>query len=476
MNIAVIGAGPAGITAAYQLSKSGIKVDVYETAESVGGMARTVEMWNHQVDIGPHRFFSTDARVNRLWLEVIGREYSMVDRLTRIFYNNKFFPYPIKALETLKNLGLFEAARCVLSYGVKLLKPAKGEKRSFEDWVVDRFGTRLYEIFFKTYTEKLWGISCKDLDSDFAAQRIRGLSLFEVIKKALNLGGNKHRTLVDCFAYPNGGSGVLYEKMAHKIRATGNRIHLKTPIRRVLVEKKRAVGVELMDGEKVYYDHVISTMPFTHLVKGLPEVPAWVNDELSTLHFRNTILVYLLVDGTDLFPDNWLYVHAKNLKMGRITNFRNWSPTLCGDNKTTVLSLEYWCQSEDPMWKQNDHELVAMAEDEINSTPLLNGRAILDGKVIRVPNSYPIYRLGYKGSVKRVADYLDGIENLTLIGRYGAFKYNNQDHSILMGMLAAEKLAGQASHDLWEINSDYEYQEKSTITETGLSEAVAEAA
>lgn len=476
MRVAVIGAGPAGITAAYQLSKSGISVDVYEAAESVGGMARTVEMWNHQVDIGPHRFFSTDARVNRLWLEVIGREYSMVDRLTRIFYNNKFFPYPIKALETLKNLGLFEAARCVLSYGYKLLTPSKGEKLSFEDWVVDRFGTRLYEIFFKTYTEKLWGISCKDLDSDFAAQRIRGLSMLEVIKKALNLGGKKHRTLVDCFAYPNGGSGVLYEKMAEKIRASGNNIYLKTPIRRVLVQDKKAIGVELMDGEKVYYDQVISTMPFTSLVKGLPEVPAYVNDELSTLKFRNTILVYLLVDGTDLFPDNWLYVHAKNLQMGRITNFRNWSPTLCGDNKTTVLSLEYWCQSEDKMWKQNDEKLIALAEDEINTTPLLKGRAILDGKVIRVPASYPIYRLGYKGAVKRVADYLDGIENLTIIGRYGAFKYNNQDHSILMGMLAAEKLAGIASHDLWEINSDYEYQEKSTITETGLSEAVAEAA
>lgn len=471
MAVAVIGAGPAGLTAAYELTKAGIAVDVFEATDAVGGMARSISLWNHKVDIGPHRFFSTDARVNRLWLEVMAGDYSMVNRLTRIFYNNKFFPYPLKALETLKQLGISEAARCLASYSQQRLKGPLADKSSFENWVVDRFGTRLYEIFFKTYTEKLWGIPCHELDSDFAAQRIRGLSLFEVVKNALKIGGGGHRTLVDCFAYPHEGSGSLYQKMAARIEEKGGRIFLNYPIKRVLVEKQVAKAIELTDGTVRHYDQIISTMPLTHLVKALPEAPTYVRDEIATLKFRNTVLVYLLVDGVDLFPDNWLYVHAPNLKMGRITNFRNWSPTLCGDDKTTVLSIEYWCQSEDPFWKLSEAQLVALAEDEIETTPLLKGHSVLDGKVIRVPNSYPIYRVGYKGAVKRVADYLDTIQNLTLIGRYGSFKYNNQDHSILMGMLAAEKIAKSANHNLWEINSDYEYQEKALITESGLAEA-----
>src|SRR5512140_87394 len=261
MKVAVIGAGPAGMTAGYELSKAGASVDVYEAAPQVGGMARTFELWGQKVDFGPHRFFSSDGRVNRLWLEVVGREYAMVNRLTRIYYRRRFFHYPLKAFNALGNLGPFEAARCLASYAREKISPTRLDG-SFESWVVSRFGRRLFEIFFKTYTEKLWGIRTSELDADFAAQRIKKLSLYEAIKNALLGGrGNKHKTLVEQFAYPLGGTGSVYARMADAVQRSGGRVHLSAPVRRVLVEGGRATGIELETGERLAYEHVVSSMP-----------------------------------------------------------------------------------------------------------------------------------------------------------------------------------------------------------------------
>ncbi len=468
---AVIGAGPAGMTAAYVLAKNGVSVDLYEASDRVGGMARTIELWNQKVDIGPHRFFSNDNRVNKLWLEVAGNDYRMVDRLTRIYYNKKLFHYPLKAFNALANLGPLEAANCLASYGKGRFTPLPDDG-SFENWVSNRFGKRLFEIFFKTYSEKLWGISCKDLDADFAAQRIKKLSLFEAIKNAL-LGGrnNEHKTLVDQFAYPTGGTGMIYERMAEMTRKNGGNIYLKTPVHSIHTQDKVAKGLTLENGEYREYDHIISSMPLSLMVSRLDEAPQNIKQAATSLDFRNTILVYLNIDDPDLFPDNWLYIHAPDLQMGRITNFRNWIPDLYGNEKSSILVLEYWCNFEDDLWQKDDNYLINLAKKEIRETQVIGDAAILGGHVYRIPHCYPVYKRGYKNILEPIENYLKTVQHLSVIGRYGAFKYNNQDHSILMGLLAAEGIINNTQPDLWNINTDYDtYQESSVITETGLVE------
>ena len=469
MRISIIGAGPAGLVCADALGKTGATVSVHESSDYVGGMSRSFKLWGQTVDVGPHRFFSSDPRVNKVWLEHAGSEYVMVKRLTRIFYRGRFFHYPLQPLNALRNLGPVEASRCLLSYAREKISPTELDG-SFETWVCSRFGRRLFEIFFKTYSEKLWGIKCTELDADFAAQRIRKFSLGEAIKKAFLPKQGNHRTLVDEFAYPIGGSGMVYERMAEAIRRRDGEIHLKSPVKRVLVQDRKVTGIELMDGSVEFADHVVSTMPLTKLIETLPDVPAEVRDAAGQLTFRNTIIVYLEIKGQDLFPDNWIYVHSKNLGNGRITNFRNWAPQICKDSPNTILALEYWCNDDEPMWHQSDDSLTALAGAETLSTKLVPDKAyILNGKILRVPRSYPIYRRGYSAHLKLVQKYLSSIEGLKVVGRYGAFKYNNQDHSILMGLMAAENITQNAGHDLWAVNSDYEtYQEECRITETGL--------
>jgi protoporphyrinogen oxidase len=471
VKVAIIGAGPAGITAAYQLAKGGVDVEVFESSREVGGMARSFPLWGQTVDLGPHRFFSNDARVNRLWLEVVGRDYQMVNRQTRIYYNRRFFHYPLEPKNALWNMGPYTAARCVLSYLKEKARPSfpADGATTFESWVVGRFGRRLFDMFFKSYSEKLWGISCRDLDADFAAQRIKKFSLGEAIKTAFGVGKGNHKTLVDCFAYPTGGTGMAYERMAQAVRDWGGEVYLGRPVRRVLHDGGQVRGLEFPDGEQRDFDHVISTMPLTLLVRGLGDLPSDVRTAVDSLTFRNTILVYLNVEGTDLFPDQWLYVHSPDLKVGRVTNFRNWVPELYGSQKTSILALEYWCYDEDAMWHASEDELIRLASQEMRATGLIGQAAITEGKVIRVPRCYPVYRTGYKAHLAKVESYLREFSGLTPIGRYGSFKYNNQDHSILMGMLAAENLLESRANSLWGVNTDYEsYQESARITATGL--------
>ncbi|MBI1860725.1 MAG: FAD-dependent oxidoreductase [Deltaproteobacteria bacterium] len=470
MRTAVIGAGAAGITAAYELSKAGHSVDVFEAAPVVGGLGRSFDLWGQRVDLGPHRFFSCDARINRLWLEVIGRDYAMIDRLTRIYYRKRFFHYPLKPFDALSNLGGWESTRCLASYATEKFRTrAASHDLSFEQWVTSRFGRRLFEVFFKTYSEKLWGISCEDLDADFAAQRIKKLSLLEAIKNAFQIGTTQHKTLVDRFAYPKEGSGALYTRMAAFIERKGHKVYLNSPIQRLMSDHGHVTGVELSTGEKRLYDHVVSTMPLTLLVKSLSGVPDSVRAAVDGLSFRNTILVYLEIDSKNLFPDNWIYVHSPELQTGRITNFRNWVPELHRGSENSILALEYWCNRDDTLWSDSHDSLAATASAELRKTGLIGKANILRGHVERLNRCYPVYRRGYKTLVSHIAKWINGINNLTPIGRYGSFKYNNQDHSLLMGLLAAEKINQGAKHNLWDINTDYEsYQESAVITELGL--------
>jgi protoporphyrinogen oxidase len=466
MRVAVIGAGPAGLTAAFQLQQAGMSVELFEAGPSVGGMAGSMTLWGHRVDFGPHRFFSRDDKINRFWHDFVAPGYVTVDRTTRIFYRGKFFDYPLRPGNVLANLGIGDAIQCAASYLRERFSPSTPEEAagSFEAWVVTRFGRRLYEMFFKSYSEKLWGIPCRELDADFAAQRIRGFSFAKSVLAMAGLGG-KPRTLTDCFPYPLGGSGEVYERMADRFAALGGRLHLSTPVAGVMAGSGRVDGIVLADGQTEIFDHVVSTMPLTLLVKQLAgadnaAAAGALAAPLQGLRFRNTILVYLKVEATGLFPDQWIYVHAPELAVGRMTNYSNWAPQAPEADGSTVLSLEYWCYDDDPIWRDDSESLIARAKAELRALGIAGTAAVTLGHVVRVPRCYPVYARGYAALLEPVVQYLRGFANLWPIGRYGAFKYNNQDHSILMGLLAAENIAGGATHDLWGVNTDYdEYQE-----------------
>ena len=307
------------------------------------------------------------------------------------------------------------------------------------------------------------------MDADFAAQRIKKFSLGEAIKTALFGNSGKHKTLVDQFAYPHDGTGMVYERMAKFVKNKGGNILFNTPVKRVLTRNNKAYGIELQDGTIKEYDHIVSSMPLSLMVTRLPEVPENIKLAAQGLKFRNTIIVYLNVQAKDLFPDNWLYIHSADLRMGRLTNFRNWVPQVYGEETSTVFALEYWCYDNDDFWSWDDERLIALGKEELRKTGLIGNATISDGHVYKIHRCYPVYSAGYKEKLKPVEDYLSSIENLHVIGRYGSFKYNNQDHSILMGILAAENITKGTKHNLWEINTDYDsYQESSIITKTGL--------
>ena len=464
--IAIIGSGPAGLTAAYEISKNNnFKCTVFEKSSYVGGMARSFSLFDQIVDIGPHRFFSNDPRINKIWLEVVGNEYKMVNRTTRILYKNKFFNYPLKPLNALFNLGLFNTILCISSYFYYKVFPIKNLD-TFESWVTNRFGKKLYDIFFKSYTEKLWGISCDKLTSDFAKQRIKKFSLGEAILSALRFKKNNHKTLVDQFAYPLKGNGYVYEKMKD-IVLKKNEILFNIDIISIELDNRKYI-INSKDS-KQEFDYLISSMPIDNFFKLFNKSTPKLLDSINKLTFRNTIVVYIKIKQENLFIDQWLYVQDQSIQSGRITNFNNWIPEITNNNRGTLLALEYWCFENDNIWNNsNDETKIIATNDLINCGFIRNENDIIDFEIVKVPKCYPVYKDDFKEYLNNIIEFSKNVENLQLIGRYGSFKYNNQDHSILMGYLAARNILHNENNDIWDINTDYEYHESSTITATGL--------
>ena len=458
--VAIVGAGPAGLTAAYELVKEGIIPVVLEKGDKVGGIARTETYKGYRFDIGGHRFYTKVEAVQQLWQEVLGNEFIKVPRLSRIFYRGKFFNYPIGAFNTLFNLGIIESMLIVLSYLKVRIWPLREEK-TFEQWVINRFGERLYKTFFKTYTEKVWGIPCSEIQADWAAQRIKGLSLTTAIINAL-FGSNDTKTLIKEFDYPALGPGMMWEKFAEAVENKDGKVYLDTKVISWEREGNKIKSITAEhNGELVQYsaDNFITSMPISALVARMkPQPPEEVLHAARSLKYRDFLIVSLIVDSKDLFPDNWIYIHSPEVKVGRIQNFKNWSAALVPDASKSCLGMEYFCSVGDEIWERSDAELVELATRELVGLGLATTADVEDGVVIRQPKAYPVYDGEYRRHLRVLEGFLKGIENLQTIGRNGMHRYNNQDHSMLTGILAVRNILGE-KHDLWDVNTERSYYE-----------------
>ncbi|MEG4407926.1 NAD(P)/FAD-dependent oxidoreductase [Microcoleus sp. MON2_D5] len=462
--VAIVGAGPAGLTAAYELVKQGIIPVVLEKGDKVGGIARTETYKGYRFDIGGHRFYTKVEAVQQLWQEVLGNEFIKVPRLSRIFYRGKFFNYPISAFNTLFNLGIIESALIILSYLKVRIWPLTEEK-TFEQWVINRFGERLYKTFFKTYTEKVWGIPCSEIQADWAAQRIKGLSLTTAIINAL-FGSNDTKTLIKEFDYPALGPGMMWEKFAEAVENKDGKVYLDTKVISLEREgnKIKSITAE-QNGELIQYsaDNFITSMPISALVARLkPQPPEEVLHAARSLKYRDFLIVSLIVNRKDLFPDNWIYIHSPEVKVGRIQNFKNWSAALVPDASKSCLGMEYFCSVGDEVWEMSDAQLIELATRELVGLGLATTAEVEDGVVIRQPKAYPVYDGEYRGHLQVLEGFVKGIENLQTIGRNGMHRYNNQDHSMLTGMLAVRNILGE-KHDLWDVNTERSYYEDFSV-------------
>ncbi|MBD2338296.1 NAD(P)/FAD-dependent oxidoreductase [Calothrix sp. FACHB-156] len=462
-SVVIIGAGPAGLTAAYELLKHGIKSVVLEKADKVGGIARTEVYKDYRFDIGGHRFYTKVEEVKQLWQEVLGEEFLKVPRLSRIYYRGKFFNYPLSAFNALSNLGIVESVLILLSYFKAKLWP-NPEEKTLDQWVTNRFGSRLYKIFFKTYTEKVWGIPCNKIQAEWAAQRIKGLSLKSAVLNAL-FGSNDTKTLIKEFDYPVLGPGLMWQRFQEAVERKGSEVCLNTKVTRVQREGTEIKSITVQENGKVRQitgEHFISTMPVTLLVNRLdPPAPDEVIQAAKSLNYRNFIIVSLIIDAKDLFPDNWIYVHSSEVKVGRIQNFKNWSAAMVPDPNKTCLGMEYFCSDGDEIWTMSDSELLDLATSEVAKLGLADENIVEDGVVLRQAKAYPVYDRDYRQHLQVIQNYLAKFDNMQTIGRNGMHRYNNQDHSMLTGMLAVRNLLGE-NHNLWEVNTERSYYEEFT--------------
>lgn len=469
--VIIIGGGPAGLTAGYELMKHGVQSIVLEKSDKVGGISRTETYKGYRFDIGGHRFFTKVGEVQAVWKEILGNDFIQTPRLSRIYYDGKFYDYPLAIAKTLKNLGLARSAAILMSYlnaKVKKFLHLRPEPETFEEWVTDCFGWCLYQTFFKTYTEKVWGIPCNQIRADWAAQRIKNMSLKEAVLNAI-FGSKNAKSLIKKFDYPRLGPGMMWERCQELLDTQGSPVHLNTEVVRVEREGQRIVKVVAKQGDHTFEltgEHFINSMPLTALVHKLdPLPPDEILEAARGLKYRDFLIVSLIIDNADLFPDNWLYIHSPEFRVGRIQNFKNWSAEMVPDASKTCLGMEYFCSEGDELWEMPDDKLIALASEEIVRLNLgVEPGDVEDGCVIRQYKAYPVYDGEYRKHLKVLQDYIQTFENLQTVGRNGMHRYNNQDHSMLTALLAAKNILGE-QHDLWNVNVERSYHENFTDEE-----------
>lgn len=464
----VIGAGPAGLSAAWELARLGLPAVVFESSPGVGGLARTVSYKGFRFDIGGHRFFSKLPEIEALWHSMLGDDFLERPRLSRIYYRGKFFDYPLRPVNALRGLGLWEAIRVGASYVATRISPYP-EEENFEQWVSNRFGRRLFEIFFKTYTEKVWGIPCSEISADWASQRIKDLDLVKAVTNALlgqRRGGEVITTLIDRFHYPRHGPGMMWERFRDRLEDVGIRIVVKAPVVRLRHDGNRIKSAVVRSRDGVEREEAaetfISSMAISELVRCLdPAPPQQILDAADGLRYRDFLTVVLILGREQAFPDNWIYIHSPDVRVGRVQNFKQWSPEMVPDPSKTSLGLEYFVHEGDDLWSATDEELLALGEREMATLGLIEPGEVEDGTVLRVRKAYPVYDHSYRENVATLREYLCGFENLQLVGRNGQHRYNNQDHSMAAGILAARNVAGE-DHNVWAVNVEQEYLESTS--------------
>uniref|UniRef100_B8HK25 Amine oxidase n=1 Tax=Cyanothece sp. (strain PCC 7425 / ATCC 29141) TaxID=395961 RepID=B8HK25_CYAP4 len=470
--VVIVGAGPAGLTAAYELVKQGICPLVLEQSDRPGGISRTETYKGYRFDIGGHRFYTKVTEVEQLWQEVLGPDLIRVPRLSRIYYQGKYFNYPLELSNTLLRLGFLESLLITISY-LKIKVNPIPEEQNLEEWVINRFGERLFQTFFKTYTEKVWGIPCDKIQADWAAQRIKGLSIKQAVLNALF--GTKHlKTLIKEFQYPRLGPGMMWERFQQEVEQRGGQVWLNSPVTQIKAYGSRIKSVTIAargEVQEIVTDHLISSMPVTHLIRQLtPPPPPAVVVAAQGLHYRAFLIVALIIDREHMFADNWLYIHSPEVKVGRIQNFKNWSPEMVPDSTKTCLGMEYFCSEGDAIWTLPNSALIDLATQELEQLDLAKGTEVSDGVVIRQPKAYPVYDATYRQHLQVIQSYLAEFTNLQTVGRNGMHRYNNQDHSMLTGMLAVRNLLGE-NHNLWEVNTERSYYEEFTVDKSPSSPA-----
>ena len=455
----VVGAGPAGLTAALMLAERGRPVIVLEAADQIGGLARTVVADGYRFDLGGHRFFTKSEQVRTLWQELLGDELLLRPRRSRIRWRGRFVDYPLRVGDVIRKVGPAEVLRSGASYARARSRPRR-PAADFEQWVSDRFGRRLFEHFFRSYTEKVWGVPTSEIRADWAAQRIRELSLGRAALAAVRGGDGGHHSLIDEFLYPRLGPGQLWEAMAERIERAGGEIRRGSPVEAIELGDRAPLVVTPKASLRA--NAVISSMPLRSLTEIAHPVPAAVKQAASGLHFRDFITVALIVDGEAPFPDNWIYVHDPEVNVGRIQNFGAWSPAMIPDPGRCCLGLEYFCFAGDELWSSSDEELIALASSELERIELLGG-SVVGGHVVRVEKAYPIYGTDHPRRIATIREWLDRVGGLQQIGRNGLHRYNNADHSMLTAIRAVENLCDGAGHDIWNVNADKAYLEEEKV-------------
>lgn len=471
----IVGGGPAGLSAAYELTCRNYRPTVLEKYDKVGGIARTEVYNGYYFDMGGHRFFTKSAEVNQLWRDVMGDDLLRRPRLSRIYYKRKFFNYPLKPLNALRGLGVWEGMLIGFSYMYWQVFPHRHEN-NFEEWVTNRFGKRLFRIFFKSYTEKVWGISTSELSAEWAAQRIKDLDLKAAILSMFVKPKQTIKTLIEEFDYPRRGPGMMWNVVKGKIEERGGQVLLDAPVTKIKRHGNRIteVVVERGDEQQVLAgDNFISSMAITDLIKALdPPPPSDVVEATAKLSYRDFLTVCLVINQPKLFDDNWIYIHEPNVKVGRIQNFKNWSPDMVPDQNMSSLGLEYFCNEGDELWTMSDADLVELGRRELEAIGLARSSDVVDGRVFRVEKAYPVYDSTYQQHLKTVRSFLDSLENFQTIGRNGLHRYNNQDHAMLTGLYAVRNMLDGETHDLWSINAEQDYHEEVRQTEESVAEKV----